>query len=380
MTLRGGQSVPPPFSLFDLQGILYMKHFSILIAILIGGIGLVQAQNERLGQAGATELLINSMPRSSGIQGLDLGSTSGIESSMINPAGIARTTGTELMFARTSWLTGSQIFINSFGFSQGLGIDGGSIGLLINSINLGEFVRTTTSQPDGTLGTFSPTFLNIGMSYAKKFTDRIHVGASARIISQSTPEVRANGIALDAGVQYRAGERDRVKLGISLRNVGPTMQFGGDGLSGRVSFEDNNPFETGVEIPTASFELPTTLSMGGSYDFFLGLDNTITLSGAFISNSFYFNQGGLALAYSYKDIVMVRGGFLYEQGIFGELGVERFNAHTGGAVGATFQIPFGDGKFDASGNEAFSSFSLDMSYRFTSPFDGTFTFGARIDI
>ncbi|MDP5171546.1 MAG: PorV/PorQ family protein [Bacteroidia bacterium] len=357
-----------------------MKKYFILSIILIGGYTLTTAQNERIGQAGATELLINSMPKSSGFNGLDLGSTSGIEGSLVNPAGIARTTGTELMFARTAWLRGSEIFINSFGFSQSVGVDGGTIGLLINTVNLGEFVRTTVDQPDGTLGTFSPTFLNIGLSFAKKFTDQIHVGATVRVINQSTPEVSANGVAFDAGVQYRNGEKDRLKLGIALRNVGPTMQFGGDGLAGRVTFESNKPYDTGVELPTARFEIPTVLSMGGSYDFFLGTDNTITAMGAFISNSFYNNQGGLGLEYSYKDIVMLRGSFLYENGIFDELGRGRNNAHTGGALGASFQIPFGSGKYDASGNEAFSAFSLDMSYRFTNPFDGTFTFGARIDI
>ncbi len=357
-----------------------MKSSFTLLLFLLGGILIATAQPERVGQAGGTELLINSMPRSSGLNGLDLGGSSGIESSLINPAGVARTTGTELLFARTAWLRGSEIFINSFGFSQSLGESGGSLGLLINALSLGDFVRTTVDQPDGTLGTFSPTFLNIGVTYAKKFTDRIHVGATARIISQSTPEVSAGGIAFDAGVQYRSGEKDRMKLGIALRNVGPTMRFGGDGLAGRVTLESKNPFDTGVELPTARFELPATLSMGGSYDFFLGSDNTISVVGSFISNSYYYNQGGLGLEYNYRNFVMLRGAFLYETGIFGDLGVDRFNAHTGGAVGTSFQVPFGSGKFDASGNESFSSFSLDMSYRFSNPFEGTFTFGARIDI
>lgn len=367
------------YASIDASTIQHMKNCYIILLLLLVP-AWAFAQPERSGQAGATELLINSMPRSSGLQGLDIGSTDGIESSQINPAGVARTTGTELMFARTAWLRGSEIFINSFGFSQSLGSDGGSLGLLINTFNMGEFVRTTVDQPDGTLGTFSPTFLNLGLTYARQFTDRIHVGATARVINQATPEVSATGVAFDAGVQYRSGERDRLKLGISLRNVGPTMQFGGDGLSGRIQFEDQNDYDTGVLLPTAEFELPTTLSMGGSYDFFLGTDNTLTVTGAFISNSFYFNQGGLGLAYRYRDFVILRGAFLYEPGIFGDLGRERFNAHTGGSAGATFQVPFGSGKFDASGNETYSTFSLDMSYRFTNPFDGTFTFGARIDI
>ena len=359
-----------------------MKSYLIFIGLCCLGISLAFAQPERVGQAGATELMINSMPRSSALNGLDIAGTDGIESSSVNPAGIARTTGTELLFAHTRWLVGADIGINTFGFSQSLGQDAGSIGLAINAFSLGEFTRTTVNQPDGTLGAFKLTYMNIGLSYAKKFTDRIHVGTTVRVVSQSTPEVSATGVALDAGIQYRAGEKDRLKLGLALRNVGPTMKFSGDGLNNRVSFENANDYTSIVAVPAASFELPTALTMGGSYDFFLGASNTVSVMAGFISNSFYYNQGGIGLAYKYKEYVVLRGSFLYEPGIFGEeIGIDgRYNAFTGYAGGATFQIPFKTGKLDASGNPAFSTFSLDMSYRDTNPFDGTFVFGARIDL
>ena len=352
--------------------------FIILLTVLVAVPAF--AQPERVGQAGAQELLINTMPRSSGLNGLDLASSDGIESSLVNPAGVARTTGTELLFSHALWLIGSEINVNSFGFSQSLGEDNGSLGILVNAFSMGEFVRTTVDQPDGTLGTFSPTYLNIGGTYARKFTDRIYVGFTARIVHQSTPEVVANGIALDAGIQYRSGEKDRLKLGIALRNVGPTMRFGGDGLAGRVPIEPNNNYTSQISIPTAKFELPATLSMGGSYDFFLGNSNTVTVNAAFISHSFYYNQGGIGLSYAYKNFVILRGSFLYEQGIFDEIYNGRYNAHTGISAGATFQIPFKTGKIDNEGNEVFSTFSFDSSFRTSNPFGGTFVFGARIDI
>ncbi|MDX2247120.1 MAG: PorV/PorQ family protein [Bacteroidia bacterium] len=338
------------------------------------------AQPERVGQAGAQELLINTMPRSSGLNGIDIANSDGIESSMVNPAGVAKTTGTELMFSHALWLVGSDIRVNSFGFSQSLGGGGGVLGVQVNSFSLGEFVRTTVDQPDGTLGTFSPTYLNLGITYAKKFTDRIHVGFTTRVIHESTPEVIASGVAFDAGIQYRSGEKERLKLGIALRNVGPSMRFGGDGLAGRVPVETNNNYTSTINLPTAKFELPTSLSMGGSYDLFLGSSNTVSVTAAFISNSFYTNQGGLGLSYQYKEYFVLRGAFLYEKGIFGEIYNGRYNAHTGISTGATFQIPFKTGKYDNEGNEDFSSFSLDLSYRTSNPFGGTFVFGARIYI
>lgn len=357
-----------------------MKKILLIIAPLLLCSLIATAQPERIGQAGASQLLINSWLKSAGVNAVNVGSVSGIESTGNNPGGLATTQSTELVFAHSRWLMGSDISINTFGFSQSLGGNGSVLGLSVMSFSLGEFVRTTTDQPNGTLGTFSPAYLNIGLSYAKKFTDRIYVGTTMRMFHQSTPDVAANGVAFDAGIQYRTGIKDRLKLGISLRNVGPTTKFAGDGLSGRVLFQNSNPYTTAVEIPTEKFELPSVLTMGASVDAFLGDKNTITFMGAYISNSFFYNQAGVAIEYKYSNIFMLRGGFLYEQGIFGEIGEDRFNAYTGPAAGATIQVPFKTGRIDDEGNPLYSKFSLDANYRVTNPFSGTFGLGARIDL
>ena len=39
------------------------------------------------------------------------------------------------------------------------------------------------------------------------------------------------GFALDAGVQYVTGPQDNFKFGISLRNIGSRMTYGGQGLA-----------------------------------------------------------------------------------------------------------------------------------------------------
>jgi len=353
------------------------KHIYLIAFFLFVFTGLY-AQPERVGQAGATQLLINSWTKSAGFNGINVSNTDGIESVGINVAGLGSTTSTELVFSYTNWLMGSQISINTFGVSQALGANGGVMGLSVMAFSLGDFVRTTEAQPNGELGTFSPSYMNIGLSYARKFTEKIYVGLTGRIVTESTPDVRASGFAFDAGIQYRTGKEDRLKLGITLRNVGPTMKFAGDGLSGRVTFEPNNPFSTSVEIPTDDFELPSVLSIGGSYDFFLGDKHKIGVLGGFISNSFYYNQTGIGLQYQYSKYLMLRGSFLYEKGIFGDLGVDRYNAFTGAAVGATFQVPFKTKREDDDGNPIFSIFALDVAYRTTNPFNGTLNIGARI--
>lgn len=353
-----------------------MKKFLLFIAIGLVSLSLY-AQPEGVGQTGGMQLLFNTWGQSSGFMGINVGSSDGIESTMTNPAGLGTMDGTELVFAQTRWLIGTDITGNSFGFSQAMG-NGSVLGLSVNSLNMGDFVRTTVGSPDGTLGTFSPSMLNIGVSYAKKFTDHIYVGTTLRVISESTPEVRASGVSFDAGIQYRTGVKDKVKLGISLRNVGPTMQYGGDGLAFRVLLRNRNSFDSGVEIPTAEFELPVVLSMGGSYDFLLGESNTISILGTYFSNSFYWNQGGVGLQYKYKNYLMLRGAYLIEQADLD--GTLSYDAHTGLAVGATLQAPFKAGLKNAEGGDAFSNFAIDISYRTSNPFGGTLTVGARIDL
>ena len=346
--------------------------------MLIASATAVFAQPSRVGQSGASELLMNTTAQGSGFNGINIGSSNGIESSQINPAGIATTKGTELVFAHTRWLIGTGISVNSVGFSQALGEEGsgGVIGISVNSLSLGKFYRTTTNQPDGNIGTFSPSYANIGVSYAKKFTDHIYVGATLRLISQATPDVSANGACFDAGVQYRALDDDKLKLGITLRNVGPAMKYSGQGLENRAPLELTNPYNNAVAIPTDKFELPSLLTMGGSYDIHAGDNNTVTLLGGFISNAFYYNQIGAGFQYKFKEIVVLRASYLYERGIFGDLGVDRYSAYTGFAGGATFQVPFKASKK----SDRNSLFGLDMSYRTSNPFGGTASFGIRVDL
>ena len=127
---------------------------------------------DRVGQAGATELLINPWARSSGWNGANAAEIIGVESMNFNPSGLVSVPNTELMFARTNYLSGSDIFINAFGIAQKIGKDKTSaIGISVTSFDFGNIQITTEDNPEGGLGTFSPQFTNIALSYAHKFSN-----------------------------------------------------------------------------------------------------------------------------------------------------------------------------------------------------------------
>ncbi|TND03928.1 MAG: hypothetical protein FD123_3887 [Bacteroidetes bacterium] len=355
------------------------KQHKILTGLLTAGMmlgtyGTSKAGNEdRAGQAGATELLINPWARSAGWGGANSASVRGLEAQFLNVAGTAFTRKTELLFCHTRWLVGAGININSFGLTQRVG-ETGAIGLGVMSMDFGDIPITTVDLPEGGLGTYSPQFTNIALSYAKGFSESIYGGLTVKGISEALPDVAARGVALDAGIQYVTGKYENVKFGISLKNVGPRMRFTGDGLSFRGT-SPNNSYSMTLEQRSAEFELPSLVNIGAGYDLYFSKDSTtmknhrVSFAGNFTSNSFGKDQFIFGVEYAWKSLVMVRGGYNYEDGITSQ--ENRTTVFTGPSAGISIELPFTEKK---------STFAIDYSYRATNPFQGVHSFGARINL
>ncbi|MEM7102554.1 MAG: PorV/PorQ family protein [Bacteroidota bacterium] len=340
------------------------KYITLSLVFLFALTLRVEAGNpDRQGEAGAYELLMNPWARSSGLHGMVTANVRGVEAMRINVAGLAYTKKTELVFSRSNYLQSSGVHFNAFGLSQRLGKKG-VLGLSLMAIDFGEIDITTTEQPDGIGATYKPSFFNLGVAYAYQFSERISGGVTIRLISEAAANVSTNGIAFDAGIQYATGN---VKLGISLRNVGTPMQFGGDALS--TPAESSNGNQITLNYGASRFELPSTLNIGASYDIKFAEDvHRVTLMANFTSNTFSKDQYGGGLEYSLKDQFMVRVGYKYEDGLLDE--AERTNVYTGLSAGATIELPVKKGSETTIG--------IDYSYRSTDPFDGTHSFGVRL--
>lgn len=363
----------------------FLKH-TMMIAGVSACILSVKAGNpDRAGQAGATELLVNGWARSTGWGGVNSASIRGIESSVLNVAGLASIKSTEITLARTNWLVPSGIFINNLGMGQRVG-ENGVLGLTVTSINFGDIPVTTFNQPEGGLGTFKPQYINLGLAYAHRFSSSISGGILLRAISQEVVNVKAQGFAVDAGIQYattsvkrtqgnpkftKGRYRDDMRFGISLRNIGPDMVFRGDGLSISGNINEAS-YSSTLENRAAKFNLPSQLNIGFAYDFRLDTDtNTyfqrLTFATNFTSNTFSKNQMGIGFEYAYKEFIMVRTGYVYEEGMLKE--ETRTTALSGFCGGITIEVPF-----------ASNTIGIDYSFRSTNPFQGIHSFGLRMGL
>jgi len=356
------------------------KILNYLILVVLFGLLILPAtetfsgNQDRSGQAGASELLINPWARSSGWGGVNTANARGLEAMYTNIAGMAFTRGSELIFAHTQWLKGSDVNIMAFGFSQRIG-ESSVLGISLMSMQFGDIEVTTTDHPDpseGSIGTFSPNLMNINIAYSKAFSNSIYGGINIKLISESISDVSAQGVAIDAGIQYVTGAAENIKFGIALKNIGPTMKFTGDGMSfrGIVPAHNNDNDQFTVEQRSAEYELPALLNIGAAYDFLIGENHRLTLAGNFTSNSFTKDQFIFGMEYSLKSYLMLRGAYTYEEGITNSS--ERTTVFTGPSAGITVQVPLN--------KEKGTNFSLDYSFRATSPFSGTHTIGARITL
>jgi hypothetical protein len=213
----------------------------------------------------------------------------GVEAIYWNPAGLAWLEGTEAMFTHQPYL--ADIDVNYFGVATN--IEGfGALGVSAKVVSIGEMEETTQEQPDGTGRIFSPTLSVLGVSYARILTGNVAFGANAMFIHEDIFEATATGMAVDVGFMYDPRWHG-VKLGIAIKNYGPTMAFDGRGFN--VSLQQRQ-----VSAEGKPFELPSHFNLGVSYDFLDQGPHLATLNGNFRSNNFSedFFQGGAEYVYN----------------------------------------------------------------------------------
>ncbi len=362
-----------------------------LFSLVLISSGAFAGNPDRSGGAGATQLLVNPFARTSGYGGTNSASVRGIESFNLNIAGLAYTQKTEVIVSRMGFLVGAGVNINNLSLAQKLGDeeDAGVVGLGICSWDFGSIPITTFDNPDGTLPTFTPQVLNIGASYAKKFSNSITGGFLIRLMSEGVHDVKAQGIGFDFGVQYQTTLNPRInknkikkedfRLGISLRNIGPDMRYSGDGLSFK-SINSATGADRKAYFSADKFNLPTLVNIGLGYDMRLDRNpdtyyNRLTASFNFNYNAFQSNVYGFGAEFAYKEMFMIRAAYNItgDKQLFSrnQTDPQYLNPVYGFWSGVTFQVPV---------SKSGTSFALDYSYAPTRIFNGMHTVGIRLTI
>jgi len=262
----------------------------------------------RQGTSSASELLIPVGARSIAMGGATVSNITGAEAMFYNPAGMAASNKSEVLFNNMNWIGDINLNYLAATFN---GESIGTFGLSFKSLDFGDIEETTEDYPDGTGNTYSPSFIIVGLSYSRMLTEKITAGITTKYIHEGILQTEASTIAFDLGVQYSFN--NNLRLGVVMKNVGGKMKFAGRNLertyqiSGADINADNGYYE-GVALAS---DVPSLFTFGMAYTVDLNEDNLVNLTGTFSSLNDASDKSNIGLEYSWQNMVFLRGGYNY---------------------------------------------------------------------
>jgi hypothetical protein len=330
---------------------------------------------DRIGSNGAEQLKINPWARSGSYGNANSASVTGLEATFLNVSGLALNRKMDISFNYSNWLGGTGIGINSFGYAQRTG-EYSVLALGFQSMDFGEIKKTTTALPDDA-GTFEAQYGTFYLSYAREFSNSIYAGVTTKVVTEGIADAKASAVAFDFGIRYITGRNRNIQFGIALKNIGGQLQFTGDGFSTKVSLDEK---EFTLSQRTQGVEMPSILNMGLTYDILINeledseetsIRATHRISPAlnFMSNSFGKDQLSFGIEYAYREFVMFRAAYLYEDKV-ADATLSTL-AYSGPSAGMTVAIPI---------NKTGSTLDVDYGFRATRNFSGVHSIGLRFNL
>jgi hypothetical protein len=288
----------------------------------------------------------------------------GADAIYYNPAGLAlQTSSVEALVSSMNYIADIGVVYGALGVKTG---DFGTLGFNIKSINFGNIPVTTTDFPDGNGQAYSPTYITMGVTYAKALTDRIAFGFTASLVTERILEMSASGVAFNIGIQYHNLAVQGLDLGVAVKNIGPSMTFSGSNL---LTSATSGTGQRGSQLYTlnaASFDLPSLMEIGISYTRKFGDMNVLSIGGMFRNNNYLEDEYNAGAEYAFNGTFFLRGGYTFSP---------QSATDAAGANSYIYDYSFGAGVHYPVGDV---DLSLDYAYRHLKYFTPSSAISLRI--
>lgn len=225
-----------------------------------------------------------------------------------NPSGIDCYKNNDLSFNYSDWFAGMKYM-----YAAGvLHLDGiGSFGLSVTSFSTPEMQVTTVDEPDG-LGTrYDAADLALGISYAKKLTDRFSFGSTFKYVSRRIWHESATAIAMDFGITYQMPIKN-LQIGMAILNFGSKLKMEGSDLA---VLYDPDPSSTGnndqiiADQHTKEWALPLSFRFGASYKAIESEYNHLIIAADYIHPNDNFSSFNVGAEYGFMEYFYARVGY-----------------------------------------------------------------------
>lgn len=340
-------------------------------ALLLAFCSPVFAQNDdpdgerRAGTNAASELLIPVGARYLGMGGSCAATASNLEALYWNPAGIVNASRTaNAMFSHMKHI--ADINVNYLAVSAAFN-GFGTLGFSLKALDIGDILVTTEDNPDGTGAIITPQFITAGLTYARALSDRVAIGATFNMISETLDRVSSSGYAFNFGVQYRdLMAVNGLSVGVVLKNIGPAMQYGGTGLLRDATAVEGDRGPSPYQVVAGKDELPSSLEIGLGYKLPAGERNQINLTATYQDNNFDDDATRFGAEYALNQTLFLRAGYGAALGAGSDIAGESRYIY-GASLGAGVQSNLGGVEIN-----------LDYAFRQVEFFDNSNVFSLRL--
>lgn len=223
-----------------------MKKHIGAVGLLIVLMGSFQTMFAQAGGSAVPFLMISPNSRSSGMGEGGTGIADDASAIYWNPAGLGFQNGGEISITHANWLPQfglSDLFYDYFNIKQELPDYGGTFGASVTYLNLGEFIRTSETDPTE-IGRFKGFEFAVTVGFGTLITNDFSVGTNLRYINSSlspfgTAQEKGSGIAntfsFDVGMLYKPKSLvipfidedigEHFSVGVNLSNLGPKVTY-----------------------------------------------------------------------------------------------------------------------------------------------------------
>ena len=283
-----------------------MKGVCIIVLSLFIGMSFSNEESvTKVATSAANWLKIDSGVRGISMGGSQVASGRGIAGMHYNPASIAFVKGSEVFFTQSKYL--ADITHKTLGYATKVSPTD-YVGLHLFYLDSGDMEVTTEAESDGTGEYFSVTNLSLRLGYGRQLTDRLRVGGAIKYIREEIYTAYMQSFLFDLGSNFDTGIYG-FRLGMSVSNFGPEVQFHGEGLETVVP--DTTARDGRLSRITKSFPVPLIFRLGLQKDIIGSEEDSasrLTVSADGINPIDYTVYGGLGMEYVWNNMAYVRFG------------------------------------------------------------------------
>ena len=124
-----------------------------------------------------------------------------INTIFVNPAGLTHIDRAEYALGYTRWLVDSKFYSGAVAYN----IDRGVVGLSVMAYSPPDMEETTIFQPLGTGRKLDAGDFSIGVTYARKMTDKLSFGGMVRWTQETLDQDRLTSIDVNLGTMFYTG-------------------------------------------------------------------------------------------------------------------------------------------------------------------------------